>query len=107
MKIVLGLLLMCLPALAHHGTGTYDNTNPVTLSGTVTEFAFTNPHAALIPCKKDAAGKNVNWAIEMNSPGVLRRAGWTKATFKARRSPYHGDAIEGWSSAGTDHPAHR
>ena len=78
-----GLLIKGGPALAHHGTGTYDSTKSVTLSGVVTEFAFTNPHAALYVDVKDASGKVVNWAIEMNSPGVLRRAGWTKATFKA------------------------
>jgi hypothetical protein len=77
-----GLLLIYLPLLAHHGTGTYDNTKSVALSGVVTEFAFTNPHAALYFDAKDAGGKVVSWAIEMNSPGVLRRAGWTKNTFK-------------------------
>ena len=77
------LLVVCAPAAAHHGTGTYDSTKSVTLSGVVTEFAFTNPHAALFFDVRDAGGKVVNWAIEMNSPGVLRRAGWTKATFKA------------------------
>jgi uncharacterized protein DUF6152 len=78
-----GLLMMPVPALAHHGTGTYDSTKSVTLSGVVTEFAFINPHAALYFDVKDASGRVVNWAIEMNSPGVLRRAGWTKTTFKA------------------------
>ena len=81
--VVVATVLMCAPALAHHGTGTYDSSKSVTLSGVVTEFAFTNPHAALYFDVKDASGKLVNWAIEMNSPGVLRRAGWTKATFKA------------------------
>jgi hypothetical protein len=81
--VVAALLLLCGPVSAHHGTGTYDNTKSVTLSGVVTEFAFTNPHAALYFDAKDESGKVVNWAIEMNSPGVLRRAGWTKATFKA------------------------
>jgi hypothetical protein len=78
-----GLLLLSVTAQAHHGTGTYDSSKSVTLSGVVTEFAFTNPHAALYFDVKDAGGKLVNWAIEMNSPGVLRRAGWTKTTFKA------------------------
>ena len=78
-----GLLMMCVPAVAHHGTGTYDSTKSVSLSGVVTEFAFTNPHAALYFDVKDESGKVVSWAIEMNSPGVLRRAGWTKTTFKA------------------------
>ena len=80
--VAAGLLMMCVPAQAHHGTGTYDSTKSVTLSGVVTEFAFTNPHVALYFDAKDASGKVVNWAIEMNSPGVLRRAGWTKTTFK-------------------------
>ena len=77
------VLVASAAALAHHGTGTYDSTKSVTLSGVVTEFAFTNPHAALYFDAKSGEGKAVNWAIEMNSPGVLRRAGWTKATFKA------------------------
>ena len=77
------LLMICVPLLAHHGTGTYDSNISVTLNGVVTEFAFINPHAALYLDVKDASGKAVKWAIEMNSPGVLRAAGWTKTTFKA------------------------
>ena len=80
--LIAGLVLVCRPAFAHHGTGTYDSTKSVTLSGAVTEFAFTNPHAALYFDVKDEKGKVVNWAIEMNSPGVLARAGWTKKMFK-------------------------
>ena len=82
-RVAAAVLLLCAPVAAHHGTGTYDSTKSVTLSGTVTEFAFVNPHASLFFDVKDASGKVVNWAVEMNSPGVLRRAGWTKATFKA------------------------
>jgi hypothetical protein len=78
----IALFAMSVPALAHHGTGTYDSAKSVTLSGIVTEFAFTNPHAAMFVDVKDENGKTVNWAIEMNSPGVLARAGWTKRMFK-------------------------
>ena len=81
--VAAGVLAMSVPAGAHHGTGTYDSSKSVTLSGVVTEFAFVNPHVALYFDVKDANGRVVNWAIEMNSPGVLRRAGWTKETFKA------------------------
>jgi hypothetical protein len=73
---------MSVPVLAHHGTGTYDSAKSVTLAGIVTEFDFTNPHAAMFVDVKDENGKVVNWAIEMNSPGVLARAGWTKRMFK-------------------------
>jgi hypothetical protein len=78
----IALFAMSAQVLAHHGTGTYDSTKSVTLSGVVTEFAFTNPHAAMFVDVKDENGKVVNWAIEMNSPGVLARAGWTKRMFK-------------------------
>jgi hypothetical protein len=57
------------------------------LKGTVTEFAWLNPHSALYLDVKDEQGKVVNYAIEMSSPGVLTRAGWTKTMFKA------GDAV--------------
>jgi len=78
----MSFLMMSLVLLLHHGTGTYDSTKSVTLTGTVTEFAFTNPHAALYVDVKDEKGNVKNWAVEMNSPGVLSRAGWTKRTFK-------------------------
>ena len=77
----IALFAMSVPVLSHHGTGTYDSSKSVTLSGIVTEFAFTNPHAAMFVDVKDENGKIVNWAIEMNSPGVLARAGWTKRMF--------------------------
>lgn len=80
--LVAGVMALGLSLTAHHGTGTYDSSKSVTLSGTVTEFSFRNPHAALFFDVADPSGRTVNWAIEMNSPGVLRRAGWTKDTFK-------------------------
>ena len=79
---VAGCLLMSLPVAAHHGVGTYDSTKSVTLSGVVTEFAVRQSARSALLRREGRGGKVVNWAIEMNSPGVLRRAGWTKATFK-------------------------
>ena len=82
-RLLVVFLLAVGAASAHHGTGTYDSSKSVTLSGTVTEFSWTNPHVSLFFDVKDATGKTVNWAIEMNSPGVLAQAGWSKRTFKA------------------------
>ena len=35
------------PAIAHHSSAMFDLTQEVTLRGTVTKFAWTNPHAYL------------------------------------------------------------
>ena len=76
-------LLACGALLpAHHGTSNYENTTKtITLSGVVTEFVWANPHAWLYVDVVDAGTKKVtNWAVELNSPNALMRAGWTRNT---------------------------
>ena len=75
--------MLCVPAAAHHGTSNYETSaQTITLSGTVTEFVWANPHAYLLFDVKDDKGALVHWAGEMNSPGILKNAGWSKATLK-------------------------
>jgi hypothetical protein len=81
--LVVGLLLARRPALAHHGNSAYDEQHWITLSGTVTEFVWSNPHCQIFVDVKDDAGKVVNWAIESQSPGILRRNNWTRTSLKA------------------------
>ena len=70
--------------MAHHGTSNYSTTGQtITLSGTVTEFVWSNPHVYVLFDVTDDKGNVVHWAGEMNSPGVLKAAGWTKNTLKA------------------------
>jgi hypothetical protein len=70
--------------LAHHGTSNYETTaKTITLSGVVTEFVWANPHVYVLFDVKDEKGAVVHWAGEMNSPGVLKNAGWSKSTLKA------------------------
>lgn len=81
--LLVAVMMFCSPLLAHHGTNiSYDHDKPVTLSGTITEFAWSNPHVQLYFDVKDASGKVVKWAGELNSPGVLARSGWSRRTFK-------------------------
>jgi hypothetical protein len=77
------LLLVGIPLWAHHGNASYDNDNPATIKGTVTEFAWTNPHVQIYLDVKDDKGKVVHWSVETYSPGKLVRAGWTKDSVKA------------------------
>src|SRR5215467_6940859 len=80
---IIGLLLS-VSMFGHHGTGiSYDQTRFVTVTGTVTEFAWKNPHSQLYLDVTDEKGNTVHYAIEMNSPGVMIRQGWTRRQFKA------------------------
>ena len=84
---VFGVIVFVLAAsgtiFAHHGTSiSYDGSKEVTLTGTVTDFEWSNPHAQLYFNVRDASGKTVGWAAELNSPGVLSREGWKRTMFK-------------------------
>lgn len=73
-----GLMLLGSAASAHHTfIAQYDPDKPATLTGVVTRVEWTNPHARFYI---DVAGENgevVNWNLELASPNVLRRYGWT------------------------------
>ena len=82
--LIVSLVVLASPILAHHGTNiSYDHSKPTTLTGTVTEFVWSNPHCQLYFDVKAPDGKVINWAGELNSPSVLGREGWTKRHFKA------------------------
>jgi len=80
---VCGLLAIgSAPVLAHHSTAMYNMANPVTVTGTVTRFEWTNPHAFVYVNVKDESGKIVEWEVEMISLNHLRSYGWTHNTIK-------------------------
>ncbi len=82
--LIIGLVAASIPMFGHHGTGVaYDSDKPTPLNGTVTEFKWSNPHAQLFVDAKGADGGVEHWAVEMNSPGVMTRQGWTRHQFKA------------------------
>jgi hypothetical protein len=76
------LLVVCGQVSAHHGNSAYDEEHQIALTGTVTEFVWSNPHCQIYLDVKDDHGKVVNWAIESQSPGILRRNAWTKFSLK-------------------------
>ena len=77
------VMLLALPASAHHAfAAEYDEKKLVTVSGTVTAFKWTNPHAWLYVDVRDQDGEVTSWGFEMGSPGGLTRRGWTKAELK-------------------------
>jgi hypothetical protein len=78
--LIVGLgLLAPAAALAHHSfAAEYDAKKPVTLKGTVTKVEWTNPHARFYLDVKDESGNVTSWNLELASPNVLVRNGWTR-----------------------------
>jgi hypothetical protein len=87
MRVKLSILLMAVsfvawnsvPLHAHHSfSAQYDANKPITLTGVVTRFEWTNPHARFYIDVKDEKGDITNWNLELGSPNILARAGWTR-----------------------------
>ena len=76
-------LALATPALVHHSGAMFDREKTSTITGTVTEFNWTNPHASFRVEVPNAQGKLESWAIEMNSPNNLVHLGWKRSSIKA------------------------
>jgi hypothetical protein len=85
LRALLMLILIAVPTVpsfAHHSTSMYDMANPVTVTGVVKRFEWTNPHAFIYLEVKDDKGNAVEWEVEMMSLNHLRGYGWTRSTVK-------------------------
>ena len=69
-------------AVAHHSTAMFEPEKRVTLSGTITDFQWTNPHAWIQVTVAGADGKPAPWSFECGSPNTLSRQGWKPSTLK-------------------------
>ena len=103
MKAPLGVLVAgfamaaAVPVLAHHSfAAEYDASKPITLKGVVSKVEWTNPHARFYVDVKDASGQTTTWNLELASPNVLTRNGWT------RKSLNIGDEVTVEGSAAKD-----
>jgi hypothetical protein len=75
-------LAWALPVSAHHSFASFDRTKEVTLSGTVREFQWSNPHAWIQVVVMDDKGRQTEWSIECGSPNMMMRTGWRSSTLK-------------------------
>ena len=77
-------LACTLHAFAHHAfAAEYDLKKPISMTGTVTSVEWQNPHTWFYIDVKDESGSVTNWGMELASPNLLVRNGWTKSTLKA------------------------
>jgi hypothetical protein len=79
---VLVLLGVAAPLFAHHANAVFDVGKRITLSGTVTEWFWANPHCLLRLDVKDAAGNVVSWVGETQAPPNMIPFGWAKQSFQ-------------------------
>lgn len=78
-----GLVLIATPSFGHHGASRWDLESWATISGTVKEFDWGNPHPLLLLDVKNDKGYVETWAVEFHPPNVMSRGlGWTHSTFK-------------------------
>lgn len=67
------------PLVAHHAfSAEFDSAKPVTVKGTVTKLAWSNPHVWIHVDVTSPDGKVVNWRAEGGTPNALFRRGWRK-----------------------------
>ena len=72
------------PASAHHSFAMFDATKEITMSGTVKEFEWTNPHSWLrVTVNDQKTGKPALWALELSSPARLTTMGMHADSVKA------------------------
>ena len=83
LSIALALLTTASTTLAHHSFAVFDRTKKVTLTGTVKEFQWTNPHAWIQVDVPGEKGQSTEWGVECGSPNMMVRTGWKKTTLKA------------------------
>ena len=76
------LLIASAPSFAHHANAVFDVGKRITVTGTVTEWFWANPHCLLRLDVKDASGQVVRWVGETQAPPNMIPFGWSKQSFK-------------------------
>jgi hypothetical protein len=98
--VILLVVVAWAPALAHHSFAVYfDDQTIVQVTGTITDFRFTNPHAIISFTVKNAKGQLEPWRAETNAVTLLRRRGWTKDSLTVGETI----TVEGWRSRDGSH----
>jgi len=80
--LMVGFVAFSVPLFAHHGAASFDTSKMVTVTGTVTEYIWSNPHVLVKLDAKDDNGNVAHWVVEAWNPVTQAGRGWSKNTFK-------------------------
>jgi len=97
--MAVALLVCAVSARAHHSVPVnFDQSKEITISGTLTEAKWINPHSRFRIDVKQDDGKTVEWLVEMGAVNTMRRAGFEIEKFVV------GDTLTiiGWPGRGRD-----
>jgi hypothetical protein len=74
---VASLLAVVPSARAHHSVPVnFDQSKEITITGTLTEAKWINPHSRFRIEVKQEDGMSVEWLVEMGAVNTMRRAGF-------------------------------
>jgi hypothetical protein len=76
------LLGIAVPLRAHHSDTNYELSKESSVTGTVTDFRFVNPHVLITLEVTDGNGAVVKWMAQATSPNMLVHRGWNSTTLK-------------------------
>jgi hypothetical protein len=80
--LTLIVLLAARPAAAHHSAAMFDRDKQVSLTGTIVQFEWSNPHSWIQIDVPNENGGMDRWSVECNSPNNLVRQGWKSTSLK-------------------------
>jgi hypothetical protein len=84
--LAIALLACSWSLFAHHGSNpNYAWDKKITVSGTVTEFAFSYPHVSIYFDVKDDKGSIQHWSSELGPTPIMMRnwgVGWSRNAIK-------------------------
>ena len=78
LALTVALVMICRPAIAHHGNAAYADKPTEFKDVKITKFNWANPHALIFFDATDAKGNVVSWTCETAAPQALRLIGWSK-----------------------------
>ena len=80
--LTLIVLLAARPAAAHHSAAMFDRDKQVSLTGTIVQFEWSNPHSWIQIDVPNENGGMDRWSVECNSPNNFVRMGWKSTSLK-------------------------
>lgn len=78
LSALLPALFFGLPVRAHHSHVNYEQRDTISVTGTVTEIQWINPHTWIFMNVTNENGATEEWALEGGAPSQLLRRGWIR-----------------------------